>query len=538
MNQELSSQHQTCPSQIFQRVGVVGAGAMGRGIAQIIAQVGIVTLLHDSDRKAALAAQASILSTWAMMQEKGRLTAQQRDKGQASLRLAETIEELADCDLIIEAIVERLDVKQALFRQLEGLVATTSVLASNTSSLSVAAMASCLKHPERVAGYHFFNPVPLMKIVEVVRAAKTDDKVVEALKALATTVGHRAVVCGDTPGFIVNHAGRGYGPESLRALGEAVAPVQVIDRILREQVQFEGQGFKLGPFELMDLTAIDVSHPVMESIYHQYYEEARYRPSVLTAQRLAAGLFGRKTGEGFYRYVDSKKQALSWPVIEVLSEEHQSLCSRVWIAPMVKAQPSWVLESLQQLIAEAGFTCESGSQASNEALMVLCPLGEDASSMAYRLGLDARRCVAIDCLFPFGWKQCSLRSLMATVATTRDSMLAANKLFSSDGATLALLGDSPGFITQRVIAMIVSIACDMAQQAVALPKDIDDAVRIGLGYPMGPLSMGDAIGPERMLAIMDGLYASTQEPRYRPSLWLRRRAQLGLSLRHETVSFS
>ncbi|NDA93781.1 MAG: 3-hydroxyacyl-CoA dehydrogenase, partial [Betaproteobacteria bacterium] len=320
MNQELSSQHQTCPSQIFQRVGVVGAGAMGRGIAQIIAQVGIVTLLHDSDRKAALAAQASILSTWAMMQEKGRLSAQQRDKGQASLRLAETIEELADCDLIIEAIVERLDVKQALFRQLEGLVATTSVLASNTSSLSVAAMASCLKHPERVAGYHFFNPVPLMKIVEVVRAAKTDDKVVEALKALATTVGHRAVVCGDTPGFIVNHAGRGYGPESLRALGEAVAPVQVIDRILREQVQFEGQGFKLGPFELMDLTAIDVSHPVMESIYHQYYEEARYRPSVLTAQRLAAGLFGRKTGEGFYRYVDSKKQALSWPCLLYTSD--------------------------------------------------------------------------------------------------------------------------------------------------------------------------------------------------------------------------
>jgi 3-hydroxybutyryl-CoA dehydrogenase len=259
---------------------------------------------------------------------------------------------------------------------------------------------------------------------------------------------------------------------------------------------------------------------------------------VVTAQRLAAGLFGRKTGEGFYRYTDSKKQAMHWPVIEALPGEHRLICSRVWIAPMAKAQPAWVLESLQHLIAEAGFTFEAGAQASNEALMVLCPLGEDASSMAYRLGLDARRCVAIDSLFPFGWKQCSLRSLMATVASTRESLLAACKLFSSDGATLALLADSPGFITQRVIAMIVSIACDMAQQVVASPQDIDDAVRIGLGYPMGPLAMGDAIGSERMLAIMDGLYASTQEARYRPGLWLRRRAQLGLSLRHESVSFS
>ena len=275
MSQKTFDQPQDSPLTGFQRVGVVGAGAMGRGIAQIIAQIGIPTRLHDSDGKALEAAQASIHNTWTMMQEKGRLSAAQLEKAHEALSLSNSLEGLADCDLVIEAIVERLDIKQTLLRQLESIVQADTVLASNTSSLSVAAMASCLEHPERVAGYHFFNPVPLMKIVEVVRAAKTSGHVVERLTALAKAVGHRAVVCGDTPGFIVNHAGRGFGPESLRALGDAVAPVQVIDRLLREQVQFEGKGFKLGPFELMDLTAIDVSHPVMESIYHQYYEEPR-----------------------------------------------------------------------------------------------------------------------------------------------------------------------------------------------------------------------------------------------------------------------
>ena len=536
MSQKTFDQPQDSPVTGFQRVGVVGAGAMGRGIAQIIAQIGIPTRLHDSDGKALEAAQASIHNTWTMMQEKGRLSAAQLEKAHEALSLSNSLEGLADCDLVIEAIVERLDIKQSLLRQLESIVQADTVLASNTSSLSVAAMASCLEHPERVAGYHFFNPVPLMKIVEVVRAAKTSGHVVERLTALAKTVGHRAVVCGDTPGFIVNHAGRGFGPESLRALGDAVAPVQVIDRLLREQVQFEGKGFKLGPFELMDLTAIDVSHPVMESIYHQYYEEPRYRPSVITAQRMAAGLFGRKTGEGFYRYIDTKKQELPWPVLpDVLAED--APCSSVWIAPMLDTQPPWVLESLQHFIGEAGLACQADDQASTNALIVLCPLGEDATSMAHRLGLDASRCIAIDTLFPFGWKQCSVRSIMGTITSTRKTLAMASKLFSSDGASVALLGDSPGFIAQRVIGMIVSIACDMAQQAVASPKDIDDAVRIGLGYPVGPLSMGDAIGPKRLLAVMDGLYATTQEPRYRPSLWLKRRAQVNVSLLHQSASF-
>ena len=208
----------------------------------------------------------------------------------------------AHCDLVVEAIVERLDVKRSVFRALEEIVATDAVLASNTSSLSITAIAAACAHPGRVAGLHFFNPVPLMKVVEVVHGLRTDAVVLDRLVAATRTTGHTPVLCQDTPGFIVNHAGRGFGTEALKALGEGVADTATIDRILREQVNFSGQGFKLGPFELLDLTGLDVSQPVMESIYHQYYEEPRFRPSVIGAQRVAAGLFGRKTRAGFYQY--------------------------------------------------------------------------------------------------------------------------------------------------------------------------------------------------------------------------------------------
>jgi 3-hydroxyacyl-CoA dehydrogenase len=383
----------------------------------------------------------------------------------------------------------------------------------------------------------------------------------------------------------------------------------VVDRILREQVNFEGQGFRLGPFELLDLTGLDVSHTVMESIYHQYYQEPRFRPSVITAQRKSAGLFGRKASAGFYTYVDGRKIELAWPNLEPSSEvgiqlppfnrsvqaapESASGCMpeltpesapesqpdreagsapgmdpfaataeepglsglRVWIAPLPPGHPDSVLAELLHYLAEAGVSVSAaggleprhaatpaadaappsiGGSPPSDALILMCPLGEDASAMAARLGLDATRAIALDALFAFGWKRCKLRSLMATVATTVRMQQAACRLFSLDGASVALLSDSPGFVTQRILAMIVAIACDMAQQAVGSPQDIDDAVRIGLGYPTGPLSMGDALGPARIHAVLKAMHACTGDPRYRPSVWLRRRADLHLALRVAT----
>jgi len=299
----------------YNTVGVVGAGAMGRGIAQIAAQAGSTVRLFDTQAQTVAKARDDVFTQWDRMQEKGRLEPAAVQGCKQRLQPAGGLQDLADCDLVVEAIVERLDAKQGLFAQLEGIVKPGAVLVTNTSSLSVTAIAAALKQPERFAGYHFFNPVPLMKVVEVIAGLKTDAAVCSGLAAYATQMGHKPVQAQDTPGFIVNHAGRGYGTEALRVVGEGVTDFATVDRILRDQA-----GFKLGPFELMDLTALDVSHPVMESIYRQYYDEPRYRPSVITAQRLAGGVVGRKVGQGFYRYTDGKAQVPAEPPVPQVAE--------------------------------------------------------------------------------------------------------------------------------------------------------------------------------------------------------------------------
>ena len=281
---------------------------MGRGIAQMAAQAGSQVLLFDLQPGAADAARAALADTWGKLAAKGKLTGEQQTRYLDSVRIAPALADLASCDLVVEAIVEKLDVKQRLFADLEALVAADAVLATNTSSLSVTAIGAALKTPQRLAGYHFFNPVPLMRVVEVIAGLKTAPAVCQRLTDYTRQFGHTPVSAQDTPGFIVNHAGRGYGTEALRVAGERVADFATIDRILKDQM-----GFRLGPFELMDLTALDVSHPVMESIYHQYFEEPRYRPSVITAQRLAGGVIGKKVGEGFYRYSDGKAEVPAEP---------------------------------------------------------------------------------------------------------------------------------------------------------------------------------------------------------------------------------
>ena len=232
---------------------------MGRGIAQIAAQAGSTVFLFDMQADATRTAQATVFAQWDKLAEKGRLDAAQVADCKARLLCADTLAALAACDLVVEAIVERLDVKTRLFAELEGLVGPATVLASNTSSLSITAIAAPLQRPGQLAGFHFFNPVPLMKVVEVVAGLKTQPEVCQRLADYARQMGHTPVQAQDTPGFIVNHAGRGYGTEALRIVSEGVADFATVDRILKDQM-----GFKLGPFELMDLTGLDVSHPVME----------------------------------------------------------------------------------------------------------------------------------------------------------------------------------------------------------------------------------------------------------------------------------
>ena len=489
---------------------------MGRGIAQMAAQAGSEVWLFDLQPGAAEAARAALQTTWQTLVGKNRMDAEQMAACLSRLHLATALTDLAPCDLVVEAIVERLDVKQRLFADLEAIVGPDAVLATNTSSLSVTSIAAALKRPAQLAGYHFFNPVPLMKVVEVIAGLKTSAAVCQRLTDYTRQFGHTPVTAQDTPGFIVNHAGRGYGTEALRVVGERVADFATIDRILKDQV-----GFKLGPFELMDLTALDVSHPVMESIYHQYFEEPRYRPSVITAQRLAGGVVGKKVGEGFYVYDKGVAQVPAEPPVPKVAN-----LPPVWVSPKAARRPE-----LYQLLKDLGARIETGAAPSAEALILVAPLGLDVTTLAAVERLDASRTMGIDMMLD---DASTRRRVLATNPATRSDMRdAAHALFARDGKAVSVVRDSGGFVTQRVVATIINIATDMCQQGVCSPADLDVAVTLGLGYPAGPLALGDRIGPTNVLEILFNLQTVYGDPRYRPSPWLRRRGALGLSLMHE-----
>src|SRR5580765_3152899 len=352
--------------------GVAGAGTMGRGIAQVLAQCGARTLLFDAQPGAAQKAKAAIGEALGKQAEKGRLKAADVDAALGRIEVIDRLERLSPCDVVVEAIVEDLAAKRQLFSSLEKTVKSDCILASNTSSLSVTEMAAACQHPERVAGYHFFNPVPVMKMVEVVDGVLTAPWATDALTALARRFGHEPIRCKDTPGFVVNHAGRAFVPESLRVLSEGVADFASIDRIL-----VDAAGFRIGPFGLMDLVGLDVAHAVMKSMYQQYYEEPKYRPSFLSEPRVAAGLLGRKTKRGWYSY------------------GADGTAEKIPEAPVPTAIPKtvWAMPELHELI--------SVGKSKDAEVCFVAPLGKDVSTAALELGLDPARTVGVDPLFGF-----------------------------------------------------------------------------------------------------------------------------------------
>ncbi len=487
--------------------GVAGSGTMGRGIVQVLAQCGVRTRVFDTRSGAAQKAKDAIAQSLAKLVEKGRVKQADADATLARIEIVDALRDFVPCQVVIEAIIEQLEPKQALFRALEDIVAEDCIIASNTSSLSVTAMAAACKKPGRVAGYHFFNPVPVMKIVEVVAGELTEPWVSDALTALARRYGHTPVRCKDTPGFIVNHAGRGFVPESLRVLAEGVADFATIDRILVDVA-----GFRIGPFGLMDLVGLDVHYGVMQSLYQQYFEEPRYRPSYLLEPRVAAGLLGRKSGRGWYVYgKDGAEKLPEQPVPKAKAE-------RVWVAANAPA--------LAELAGALGARVDTGATPPAAVVCLVAPLGQDATTTALQLHLDPARTIAVDPLFGFAKR----RTLMTTPLTRPEMRDAAHGLLAADGVPVSLIRDSAGFVAQRVVAHIVNVGCDIVQQRIATPEDLDRAVMLGLNYPKGPLAMGDAIGAAKILTILEAMHALYQEPRYRPSPWLRRRARLGVSL--------
>jgi 3-hydroxybutyryl-CoA dehydrogenase len=485
------------------RIRVIGTGVMGRGIVQLAATAGVTVELADVQPEAVAKAIEFVGGMVDKLASKGKLTEDPQAVKDRLVPVDAPDAPAAGVDLVIEAVREDLGTKRELFAALERACPPDTIFATNTSSLSVTEIAAGLADPGRLVGLHFFNPVPLMRLVEVVPGARTHDWLPDEALELVRGWGHEPVLAKDAPGFLVNHAGRGLNTEALQILAEALAEPADIDRVARDTL-----GLKLGPFELLDLTGLDVSHAVLESIWSGFHGDPRLRPSWLTRPRVAAGLFGRKNGEGFYRHVDGKQQVPAEAV-----------------APPKPSSPVFAAdERLGRVLSAAGV--QVVPDAYPDAILLVPLYGESTVDAATRAGLPLARVAGVD---PLGGYE---RRLTMSVHPGLDPATgrAAWGALAATGHPVTVVRDGPAPIAQRLLASIVNTACFIAGQHLATPSDIDTAVRLGLGYPRGPLAWGDLVGGDVVLRILRGLASTTGDPRYRPSPWLTERVALGLPL--------
>ncbi len=485
-------------------VGVIGAGAMGQGIAQVSVQSGARTILMDAKPGACEAARKAIEGRITRQVERGHLPENALAKSMRCLELASDASALAPCDVVIEAVFEDLDVKRSLFRQVEAVVSPDCIIASNTSSIPIASIARACETRNRIAGMHFFNPVPLMKLVEVIEAAETSGETVANLDTLGRRFGRTPVRVKDSPGFLVNLGGRAFTTEGLRIAHEGVATPAQIDAVMRDC-----RHFRMGPFELMDLTGIDVNYPVSQIIYEGYMQDARIRTAPNHKAMFDAGLLGRKTGAGWFHYRGAEKIDPPSPDFETFAAPPRSVV-------LAKDSPL-----LRQFCDEVGIAV--GPDDGRKPILA-APIGDDAAHTALATGTDYLRLVCLDLSCDTSHRV----TIMTAPAADPGARNAVAAALAAAGRRVTAIKDSPGFISQRLSAMVANLGCYMAEIGLGTPEDIDTAMKLGLGYPLGPLELAEDLGTGNTLRIMERLQAITGEDRYRPTLWLKRRALLGL----------
>ncbi|MFD2251028.1 3-hydroxybutyryl-CoA dehydrogenase [Pseudochelatococcus lubricantis] len=494
-------------------VAVVGAGAMGAGIAQVAAQAGHPVTLFDAAPGAAGKAREGILANVARQVEKGRLPEGAREDVAARLEVAPALEALGGAALVVEAIVERLEVKRQLFAGLEEIVAPDAILASNTSSLSITAIAAGLKHPERVAGLHFFNPAPVMALVEVVAGLASDRRVLDTLSETAREWGKQPVLAKSTPGFIVNRVARPFYAEGLRLLEEGAADAATIDAVVRE-----AGGFRMGPFELMDLIGHDVNFAVTRSVFEAYFHDPRYRPSLTQQELVAAGWYGRKSGRGFYDHAPGAVRPVpatlpAYPAPRAAAVEGDLGPAKPLVALMERAG---IAVSRR---AGAGVIRLDGASLA---------LSDGRTATARAAGGELEDLVLFDLALDYG--TASRIAVAAACQARPEALTQAAGLFQALGKAVSAVRDVPGLIVARTVAMLANEAGEAVLTGVATPADIDRAMTFGVNYPRGPLAWGQDVGPARILRILENLQATYGEDRYRPSALLRHRVAAGQSL--------
>jgi len=514
------------------RIGVVGAGTMGAGIAQVAAQAKFDVLLCDVDPAALTRALRRVEADLERQVVRGRLTPQQAAEAVGRITATTALGDFARADFVVEAAQEELELKRGLFERLDRLCRRDVVLATNTSSLSVTQIGALAGYPDRVVGMHFFNPVPAMRLVEVVAGDASGEAALQAAEEVARALGKEPVRVKDTPGFIVNRVARPYSGEALRILGEQVATAVQIDRIARLAC-----GFRMGPFELMDLVGLDINFAVHRSVFEQYFGEPRFRPHPLQERMVKAGRLGRKTGWGWYRYADGApvdgpeppRYALA-PGPRVPGVARVAVLGDPDLADMAAAAGYRLVECCAEadLVVLAGPELLEGRQPDPRVVVLVEASTQSTTEMASRLVNPAR-------LVGYGGiPRVSRRRLVEVAPGLRTDATAtelAVHFFRSLGRDTEVVADGPGLVAARLLACLANEAAFALQEGVATAAGIDAAMRLGVNYPMGPLEWADEIGPEKLLAVLEGLQRQSGEERYRPAPILRKRVLAGLGMR-------
>ncbi len=463
-------------------IAVAGAGAMGSGIAQVAAAAGHQVMLFDSVPGAALKGHQRIAAGLEGQVSRGKMTQEAAGALVGRVHVAENLDQFGKASLCIEAIVERMDIKHALFNEMEYRVGPDVILASNTSSLSVTALARGLKHPERVVGMHFFNPAPVMKLVEVISGAATDPAVAQVTAATARNWGKVAVHARSTPGFIVNRVARPFYAEALRLFEEGCADAVTLDALL-----VEGAGFRMGPFTLMDLIGHDVNFAVTNAVFNAYHQDPRYRPSLIQQEWVEAGWLGRKAGRGVFSYAADA------------------------VMPAPQTEPVSVEGALQPFDA---------SLVQHEGVLVA---RTDGRTAARRAGDSKQPVILYDALTGEGGKRVALTASPDVDAAHWQAVVGK---FQQQGLHVSRIRDLPGMVVMRTIAMIINEGFEAALCQVATPEDIDQAMQLGVNYPRGPFFWAQQFGVEQVLAVLDAIHEATGDPRYRASFGLRHAVDL------------
>ena len=495
-------------------IGVVGSGAMGTGIAQVAAVAGHSVLLFDARDGAAQAACDSIRKVFTSLVDKGRMTSEQATAAASRLNAAASLNDFKQAALVVEAIVENLEAKQQLFASLEAIVSSDCVLATNTSSLSITSIGAPLKYPARLVGMHFFNPVPLMALVEVIRGLATSSAVADCIDATAKAWGKLPVRATSTPGFIVNRVARPFYAEALRLLLEQAAEPASIDAVMRES-----GGFRMGPFELMDLIGHDVNFAVTQSVFDAYYNDPRFTPSIIQKELLNAGYLGRKSGRGFYSY---------GPNVPAPVPQDHAECTYSGTPSFLRN--SAVAEAIAARLSAAGHAIEWHQANGDDTPLIILhgaslylTDGRSATVRASESGHSDTMLVDL----AFDSPTCTRLAVAVADQCSPAAQTALIGVLQAAGYRVTVLRDVPGMVVMRTVAMLANEAADAVNQGVCNAADANLAMQKGVNYPIGPLAWAERIGLDVVMTVLQNLAAEYGEDRYRVSPLIRRKVASG-----------